>query len=114
VAAKIPGWRISWSNIFSLREYIARLLSARWTVETSSDGLAALESIRKRPPTLVVTDVMMPRLDGFELLREIRKDPTTRRIPVGMRERVRQLKGKMQIQSDQTGTKITVTLPAPT
>jgi hypothetical protein len=40
VAAKIPGWRISWFNIFSLREYIARLLSARWTVETSSDGLA--------------------------------------------------------------------------
>jgi signal transduction histidine kinase/CheY-like chemotaxis protein len=67
-----------------MREYVARLLRARWTVETVSDGLAALESIRKRPPTLVVTDVMMPRLDGFELLREIRKDPATRRIPVVM------------------------------
>jgi len=67
-----------------MREYIARLLGARWSVETVSDGLAALDAIRKRPPTLVVTDVMMPRMDGFELLREIRKDPATRRIPVVM------------------------------
>ena len=67
-----------------MREYVARLLGARWTVETVPDGLAALESIRKRAPTLVVTDVMMPQMDGFELLREIRKDPATRRIPVVM------------------------------
>jgi signal transduction histidine kinase/FixJ family two-component response regulator len=67
-----------------MREYFARLLGARWTVETASDGFAALESIRKRPPTLVVTDVMMPRVDGFQLLREIRNDPATRRIPVVM------------------------------
>src|SRR5579862_541646 len=65
-----------------MREYIARLLGARWSVETVSDGLAALEAIRKRQPTLVVTDVMMPRMDGFELLREIREDPATRSIPV--------------------------------
>jgi signal transduction histidine kinase/DNA-binding response OmpR family regulator len=67
-----------------MREYVARLLGARWTVEVVSDGVAALESIRKRPPTLVVTDVMMPQMDGFELLREIRKEPSTRRIPVVM------------------------------
>jgi signal transduction histidine kinase/CheY-like chemotaxis protein len=67
-----------------MREYVARLLGARWTVETVSDGLVALESIRNQRPTLVVTDVMMPRMDGFALLREIRKDPATRRIPVVM------------------------------
>ena len=67
-----------------MREYVARLIGARWTVETVSDGVAALESIRNRPPTLMVTDVMMPRMDGFALLREIRKDPATRRIPVVM------------------------------
>ena len=67
-----------------MRDYVARLIGARWTVETVSDGLAALDSIRNRPPTLVVTDVMMPRMDGFALLREIRKDPATRRIPVVM------------------------------
>jgi signal transduction histidine kinase/DNA-binding response OmpR family regulator len=67
-----------------MREYIARLLGGRWNVETVPDGLAALDSLRKRPPTLVVTDVMMPRMDGFQLLREIRNDPTTRSIPVVM------------------------------
>ena len=67
-----------------MRDYVSRLLGARWAVETVPDGLAALESIRKHAPTLVVTDVMMPQMDGFELLREIRKDPATRRIPVVM------------------------------
>ncbi len=67
-----------------MREYIARLLGTRWVTETVSDGIAALDAIRKRPPTLVVTDVMMPGLDGFQLLTEIRKDPGTRSIPVIM------------------------------
>jgi signal transduction histidine kinase/DNA-binding response OmpR family regulator len=67
-----------------MREYVGRLLGARWTVETVADGIAALESIRTQRPTLLVTDVMMPRMDGFALLREIRKDPATRRIPVVM------------------------------
>ena len=67
-----------------MRAYIARLLSRRWTVESAPDGEAALELVRERRPTLVITDVMMPRLDGFGLLRELRNDPVTRSIPVIM------------------------------
>ena len=67
-----------------MREYIARLLGARWSVETESDGVSALEAVRRDPPTLVITDIMMPRLDGFGLLSELRKDPKTRSIPVIM------------------------------
>ena len=67
-----------------MRDYLTRLLSERWSVETASDGLTALAAIHARRPTLVLTDVMMPGLDGFELLREIRRDPGTRNIPVIM------------------------------
>ena len=67
-----------------MRNYVSRLLGARWAVETVEDGEKALESIRKAPPTLLITDVMMPGLDGFELLQEIRKDPALRKIPVMM------------------------------
>src|SRR5262249_7007044 len=67
-----------------MREYVARLLSARWTVETVGDGISALAAIRERRPALVVTDIMMPGLDGFGLLRELRTDPSTRSIPVIM------------------------------
>lgn len=67
-----------------MRQYIARLLSERWTVEVVGDGVSALEAIRKNPPTLVITDIMMPRMDGFGLLRELRNDAQTRRIPIIM------------------------------
>jgi PAS domain S-box-containing protein len=64
-----------------MRDYIARLLRERWAVEAVSDGLAALEAIRKSEPALVLSDVMMPGLDGFGLLRAVRADPKLRSIP---------------------------------
>jgi len=65
-----------------MREYLRRLLESRWSVETVSDGQAALEAIRRRKPDLLLTDVMMPRLDGFGLLREVRADPALIDLPV--------------------------------
>ena len=46
------------------------------------DGEAALEAARAVPPDLVLSDVMMPRLDGFGLLRALRADERTRQLPV--------------------------------
>ena len=65
-----------------MRQYIARLLSERYAVETASDGEAALASAKAQRPDLILSDVMMPRLDGFGLLRELRADPQTKTIPV--------------------------------
>ena len=66
-----------------MREYLRHLL-CDWHVELATDGANALEAARSRPPDLVVTDVMMPRLDGFGLLRDLRRDPRTRAVPVLM------------------------------
>jgi signal transduction histidine kinase len=65
-----------------MRAYLTHLLQPRWDVEAVGDGETALATARTRPPDLVLSDVMMPRLDGLELLRELRADPQTRTIPV--------------------------------
>ncbi|MBD2079054.1 ATP-binding protein [Leptolyngbya sp. FACHB-17] len=65
-----------------MRHYLQRLLKEHYEVEAVADGQAALESARAQLPDLVLTDVMMPRLDGFELLRQLRADSQTREIPI--------------------------------
>jgi len=67
-----------------MREYLSSLLCASYQVETASNGLVALESIRAAPPDLVITDVMMPHLGGFGLVAALRADEQTRTLPVIM------------------------------
>jgi signal transduction histidine kinase len=67
-----------------MRDYLARLLRPHWRVETTADGAAALARARRARPDLILTDVMMARLDGFGLLQAIRGDPALADIPVVM------------------------------
>ncbi|HJP99504.1 MAG TPA: response regulator, partial [Rhodanobacteraceae bacterium] len=68
-----------------MREYITRLLRGKgYVVEAVSDGAAALATIAVQRPDLVLSDVMMPRMDGFELLAALRDDPKLRDLPVIM------------------------------
>lgn len=58
-----------------MREYVGRLLvNQGYDVETAGDGEEALEVARAGRFDLIVSDVMMPRLDGFGLLRAIRSE----------------------------------------
>ncbi|MEH1784395.1 MAG: ATP-binding protein [Nostoc sp.] len=65
-----------------MRDYVKRLLSQQYEVESVPDGLAALDSARRCVPDLILTDVMMPGLDGFGLLQELRADPQTQKVPI--------------------------------
>ena len=68
-----------------LREYIGRLLGERgYEVATVANGVEALEHSRRNRPDLLITDVMMPRLDGFGLVAAIREDATLRDLPIIM------------------------------
>jgi signal transduction histidine kinase len=65
-----------------MRDYLAGLLGHHWQVETYADGEAARTGILSDPPDLVITDVMMPRLDGFGLVAALRADSRTAALPV--------------------------------
>lgn len=65
-----------------MRDYMLRLLGERHDCMVVADGEAALEAMREQRPDLVLTDIMMPRLDGFGLLKTIRGDAQLRDLPV--------------------------------
>ena len=65
-----------------MRAYISDLLAPRFDVLTVANGQAAVETIARGPPGLVLSDVTMPDLDGYGLLRAIRSRPEWRALPV--------------------------------
>jgi len=65
-----------------MRDYLRRLARQQWQVELCTNGAEALAAVRRDPPDLILSDVMMPQLDGFGLLAALRADPATRDIPL--------------------------------
>src|SRR6185437_15924027 len=65
-----------------MRGYVGRLLSSHYRVITARDGEDAFEKMIRYRPDLLLSDVMMPRLDGFGLLKRVRQTPGLQHIPV--------------------------------
>ena len=65
-----------------MRDYVRRLLAARYRIEAVTNGREALGAIARERPDLVLSDVMMPELDGLGLVAALKADPTTQTIPV--------------------------------
>lgn len=65
-----------------MRDYVARLLSENYQVITAVNGEDALEKMVLYKPDLLLSDVMMPKLDGFNLLKKIRSHSDIKNIPV--------------------------------
>ncbi len=81
--AEGPRPRIVWADDNrDMREYVRRLLAGRCDVEAVADGEEALAAARRARPDLILSDVMMPKLDGLELTRVVRADPSLREVPV--------------------------------
>ena len=55
---------------------------AGFSVEVTADGLSALEMIRSNPPSLVVLDLMLPKMSGLDLCRAVKADVRTREVVV--------------------------------
>jgi len=67
-----------------MRGYMIELLSPYYAVEAFADGVEAFNAALRVRPDLILSDVMMPRLDGFGLLAAVRGDESLRSVPVVM------------------------------
>jgi signal transduction histidine kinase/CheY-like chemotaxis protein len=65
------------------RELLKLLLGGgEYDLLEASDGVEALDLLRAEQPDLLITDIVMPRMDGYELVRKLRQDKTFSRLPV--------------------------------
>jgi DNA-binding response OmpR family regulator len=62
--------------------YLSIFTSEKYEVETAADGQAGLDKARANKPTLILLDIMMPRLNGMEVLGKLKEDPELKDIPV--------------------------------
>ncbi|HEX8530078.1 MAG TPA: response regulator, partial [Cytophagales bacterium] len=65
-----------------LRHYMREQFGAGYRVLEANDGEAGLRRALEAVPDLVISDLMMPRMDGLELCRRLKTDPLTSHIPV--------------------------------
>jgi chemosensory pili system protein ChpA (sensor histidine kinase/response regulator) len=69
----------------TVRRVTQRLLKREgYRVVLAADGLQALERLQEELPTVVLSDIEMPRMDGFDLARNIRSDERLRDLPIIM------------------------------
>jgi chemosensory pili system protein ChpA (sensor histidine kinase/response regulator) len=69
----------------TVRRVTQRLLVREgYRVQLAKDGLDALEKLAEEQPSVVLSDIEMPRMDGFDLVRNLRGDARWRDLPVIM------------------------------
>jgi CheY-like chemotaxis protein len=66
-----------------VRHSVCRFLEERgYTVEAATNGLDALELLKRIHPDIIITDMQMPKMSGGELIKALKAEPSTAQIPV--------------------------------
>lgn len=65
-----------------LRNHLKEELSEHFKIKEAVNGIAGLEKIRKYFPDVIISDVMMPKMDGFELCHQLKNDFEISHIPI--------------------------------
>lgn len=68
-------------DILLCRMYSKKLEEAGYRVDIYSNGKKALTGIKRDPPLLVLSDVILPGMSGLEVLQEMKKNVKTKNIP---------------------------------
>ena len=63
----------------SVKEY---LQESGFNVQVASNAGDAWQMLQQQTPDLVISDVMMPRVDGYQFLKQLREDPRYKTLPV--------------------------------
>src|SRR4029077_2705515 len=63
-------------------EILVEALRDEYKLSVALDGAAALRSVEKSAPDLVLLDIVMPGLDGYEVCRQLRAQESTRELPI--------------------------------
>ncbi len=70
-------------DVANIREFLAVTLRFKgYPVVTAANGNEALEHIQNETPALVITDILMPKMDGYALVYHLRTNPKTSKIPI--------------------------------
>lgn len=69
---------------FDVRSYVKDELIGEYQIIEAEDGLVGMNKAETNIPDLIITDVMMPKLDGYQFCKEIRKNEKTSHIPIIM------------------------------
>jgi len=83
-----------------IAEYIEKCLQDHYQCIKATDGQMGFELAYQLVPDLIVSDIMMPRMDGFQLLHQLKLDPVTSHVPVVL------LTAKVQISDRVKGLSI--------
>ena len=66
-----------------IRHTVCRFLESRgFSVETATDGIAALDALKIIRPDLILTDLQMPQLSGYQLIHALKANEQTANIPI--------------------------------
>ena len=68
----------------NIRLLVRRFLTDKFTVLEAIDGEEAVEMARKHRPSLILMDILMPKMGGYDACSIIKNDQSTKRIPVFM------------------------------
>lgn len=79
-AAELPLVVVADDNA-DMRDYIYRLMQGRFRVILATNGEEGFEAVTREKPDLILSDIMMPRMDGFAFLEATRRSRETRNIP---------------------------------
>ncbi len=70
-------------DIPNIRELLSVTLRFKgYTVFTAENGVEALTLIQEKRPALIITDILMPKMDGYAFVQKLRTDPQTHDIPI--------------------------------
>ena len=63
-------------------DVLRSIIGEKYKVKVALNGEKALKIAGKKPPDIILLDVMMPEMDGFEVCRRLKADEATKDIPV--------------------------------